>query len=120
MKTNNLLLFIMIGAMLSLSSCMVFNEAGRLNMVSVRNIDPKGNYQLLQKNVEYTKKEMKKYCQKSIEEAIDDVVKKVPGGEYLMNSKIYVCVIPGSVYNGYKSTCFYIVQGDVWGIPPGK
>jgi hypothetical protein len=99
----------------ALTSCMVFNEAGRLNLVSVRNIDSKNNYQLLQKNVEYTKKEMRKNCKTSIEQAIDDVVKKVPGGEYLMNAKINVCVIPGSLFNGYKPSCFYVVTGDVWG-----
>jgi hypothetical protein len=99
------------------TSCMVFNEAGRLNLVSVRNIDSKSNYQLLQKNVEYTKKEMRKNCKKTIEQAIDDVVKKVPGGEYLMNAKINVCVIQGTLFNGYQPSLYYIVTGDVWGIP---
>lgn len=102
--------------MMSLTSCMVFNEAGRLNLVSVRNIDSKTNYQLLQKNVEYTKKEMRQNCKKTIEQAIDDVVKKVPGGEYLMNAKINVCVIPGNLFNGYQPSLYYVVTGDVWGI----
>jgi hypothetical protein len=103
-----------------LTSCMVFSEAGRLNMVSVRNVDSGVKYQLLQRNVEYTKKEMRKNCKASIEEAIDDLVKKVPGGEYVMNAKISVCVVPGNLFNGYQPKCFYIVTGDVWGIPPGK
>jgi hypothetical protein len=48
------------------------------------------------------------------------LVKKVPGGEYVMNAKISVCIVPGNLFNGYQPKCFYIVTGDVWGIPPGK
>ena len=101
---------------LSMTSCMSFKDAGRLNMVSCRNIDTHAKYVLLKKNVEYTTKELKKVRTQTIEGAIDDVVKKVEGGEYLMNARIRVCIIPGSIYNGYKSTCFYAVEGDVWGI----
>ncbi|MFN6039861.1 MAG: hypothetical protein ACK452_15435 [Bacteroidota bacterium] len=114
---KRLSMLLIASTVLFLTSCMVFNEAGRLNMVSVRNIDSKTNYQMLQKNIEYTKKEMRKNCKETIEQAIDDAVKKVPGGEYLMNAKINVCVVPGSAFNGYRTKCYYIVTGDVWGIP---
>lgn len=114
------LFYLLIGIVLTLSSCLSFKEAGRLNMVSVRNIDTDRNYQLLKKNVEYTKKELRKIKTTSIESAIDDVVKKAEGGEYLMNARIRVCIIPGSIYNGYQSTCYYAVEGDVWGIAPKK
>ena len=44
---------------------------------------------LLKKYVSLDKKEMKKTRAATIQEAIDEVVKKVDGGEYLMNVKIY-------------------------------
>jgi hypothetical protein len=99
-----------------LTSCMTYKDAGNLNMVSCRNVDTHAKYELLKKNVEYTKQELKKVRTTTIESAVNDAVKKVEGGEYLMNAKIKVCIIPGSIYNGYQSTCFYAVEGDVWGV----
>lgn len=99
-----------------LTSCMTYKEAGHLNMVSCRNVETKTTYQLLKKNVEYTKKELRKIRTTTIESAVNDAVKKVDGGEYLMNARIRVCVIPGTLYNGYQSTVFYAVEGDVWGV----
>lgn len=119
-KNISIYSFLLIGFMLTLTSCVNFKEAGRLNMVSVRNIDTDRNYQLLKKNVEYTKKELRKTKTTTIESAIDDVVKKVEGGEYLMNARIRVCVFSGSLFNGYQPTIFYAVEGDVWGILPKK
>lgn len=112
MKTKKLLLFLQIGTILTLTSCMSFKDAGRLNMVSCRNIDTHAKYQLLKKNTEYTKKELRHIRTTTLESAIDEVVKKVDGGEYLMNAKIKVCIISG--YG--QSTVYYAVEGDVWGI----
>lgn len=51
------------------------------------------------------KQELKKSKAKTIEAAIDQVVKSTPGGEYLKNVKIY-----------WVSTKYLAVEGDVWGI----
>lgn len=99
-----------------LTSCMTFKDAGQLNMVSCRNIDTHTNYVLIKKNVEYTKSELRKIRTTTIESAVNDAVKKVEGGEYLMNTRIRVCVIPGTLFNGYKTFIFYAAEGDVWGI----
>ena len=115
--TQKITMCLLIGAMLALTSCMSFKEAGRLNMVSCRNIDSHAKYQLLQKNVEYTTKELRHIRTTTIEQAIDEAVKKVPGGEYLMNARIRACLINGTWINGYKPTVFYAVEGDVYGIP---
>lgn len=115
MKTKNILLLLLI-CTLTLSSCMSFKDAGRLNMVSCRNIDTHAKYKLLKKNVEYTKKELKQVRTTTIESAIDELVKKVDGGEYLMNAKIRVCVVSGYGH----STIYYAVEGDVWGVKPVK
>lgn len=112
MKTKKVLFFLIIGTGIALTSCMSFKEAGRLNMVSCRNIDTHAKYKLLKKNVEYTKKELKRVRTTTIESAVDEVVKKVDGGEYLMNAKIKVCIVSGYGH----STVYYAVEGDVWGV----
>ena len=61
---------------------------------------------------------MLKIYSTTIEQAVDDVVKKVEGGEYLMNAKIKMCVVGGSIYS--PPSYFYAVEGDVWGIPSKK
>ena len=120
MTTKKTMLILFISGTLTLTSCMSFKEAGRLNMVSCRNIDTHTKYTLLKKNVEYTKKELRRIKTQTLESAIDAVVKKVEGGEYLMNARIRVCVFAGSLFTGYQPTIFYAVEGDVWGIAPKK
>jgi hypothetical protein len=73
--------------------------------MSTRNVDASSKYKLLSSYIGGSKKELKKSRAKSIEDALTSTVKKVPGGEYLMNIKLYVV-------NGK----YYAVEGDVWGI----
>ncbi len=73
-------------------------------MISNRNIDYGVNYKLLSSYSGGSKKELKKSRSKSIEQAIDKTVKKIAGGEYLMNANMYLI----------KSR-YYAVEGDVWG-----
>lgn len=111
---KNLFIGIALIASITMTSCVGIQEVGRLNMVSCRNIETQVKYSLLKKNVEYTNKEVKKLRSTSIQQAVDEVVKKVDGGEYLMNAKIWLIVrtIPYS-----KPIYYYAVEGDVWGIP---
>jgi hypothetical protein len=81
-----------------------FVEVGKVNMISNRNIDPNAKYKLLRSYSADSKKEVKHLKFTTIEQAIDHVVKKVPGGEYLMNVKIYL------LHDDY-----FMVEGDVWG-----
>lgn len=74
-------------------------------MISNRNVDPKLNYEVLSTYSGGAKKELKKSKSLSIEEAIDNTVRKVPGGEFLMNAKVYL--IKGA---------YIAVEGDVWGV----
>lgn len=82
-----------------------WHKIGTLNMASNRNIDSKTNYVLIQRYV-YAK--VKNKGPEIIENAIDEAVKKTPGGEYMMNVKFYV------KGNGKKVK----VEGDVWGTAP--
>jgi hypothetical protein len=87
---------------LTATSCG-FNRIGSLTMASSRNIERSAPYELLRRNVEGVSK-LKE--DEALNEAMDDAVLKVPGGEYLMNVVIKV--------SGRKVK----VIGDVYGIPP--
>ena len=73
-------------------------------MISSRNVNPEFDYVRLESYSGLSKKVLKKTRHENIEEAITDVVRNVPGGEFLMNAKLYV--IDGK---------YFAVEGDVWG-----
>lgn len=75
-------------------------------MISNRNIDPTLDYQVLATYSGGSNKELNRTTAKSVEDAIEQTVRKVPGGEFLMNAKIYIV-------NGE----YFAVEGDVWGSP---
>jgi len=87
-------------SMLVLSGCS-FQRIGNLTMVSTRNIDTSTNYVELKRNVSGTSKMRKG---DALQEAIDEAVNSVPGGEYLMNTVVYV-----------KDNRIVKVTGDVYG-----
>lgn len=78
---------------------------GQFNMVSNRNVNV-GNekYVLLKAYQGASKQEIRKSRHRSIEAAIDAVVKQISGGEFLTNVKVYQV-------NGE----YWVVEGDVWG-----
>lgn len=82
-------------------------QVGNLNMVSSRNIDNDMNYVLIKSYMGGSKKEDRSSKHddiKTIEDAINKVVKATPGGEFLRNVKVYL------INKKYVS-----VEGDVWG-----
>ena len=85
-------------------SCTSINQIGIVTMISTRNIDSKTEYTLIRSYAADSKSALRDLKGKTIEEAINNTVKSVPGGEFLKNVKIYKV---GS-HN-------YAVQGDVWG-----
>jgi len=87
-----------------LTSCTTYNEVGRLNVLSDRQVDANAKYQRLTTGSGSTKKEIRKSEALTIQQAIDQVLDQVPGGAYLTNVKIYVV----------KGDCI-AVAGDVWG-----
>jgi hypothetical protein len=90
-----------------LSSCMSVRQIGQFNMISTRNIDSKTTYVLLKTYAGGDKKELKKARAETIDQAIDKTVKSVPGGEYMMNVKIYIITKGDAMY--------FAAEGDVWG-----
>nr|WP_319570222.1 hypothetical protein [uncultured Draconibacterium sp.] len=95
-------------ALLFLASIMLASCApklvGTLNMISVRNVDSNANYELLSTGTSDSRKAAKQNKGRNIDEAIQNAVADVPGGEFLKNAKLYTA--------GSK----YMIVGDVWGI----
>ena len=135
MKKLNKLFFI--GAVAVLSSCgstYFIAPAGELSIAATRNLDKSTNYVQLKayagvsrteveaakaatKNGQIKKKnpivkEINAYKGKYLQDAIDNVVKSVAGGEYLYNLKLYVV----TEVKGKLITYNYVASGDVWGI----
>lgn len=106
------IIILSVSAMAVLSSCSTVEDLGKLNMVSDRNIDTKmDQYVLLKNYAGGSKKEIKKALKKtkatSIDEAVDETVRNVAGGEFLKNVKVYAVKKKKKVY--------LLVEGDVWG-----
>ena len=87
-----------------LTGCASVKQIGDINMISNRNIDHEIEYKVITTYSGGSKKELKKSKATSMQAALDQTVRKVPGGEYLMNAKIYL--IKGK---------YIAVEGDVWG-----
>jgi hypothetical protein len=115
---------------------ILVSPAGSLNMVSTRNIDNGAAYVVLKtyagvSNTELenaiakskkgliSKKhpillEINKYKGRTIDEAVDKVVKSQAGGEYLMNARFYLVEISDAQDGTFRFE--YVASGDVWGL----
>jgi len=101
--TRTILIF---SFLFTLSSCAKVKLIGKVNMISNRNVDPTTmQYVVISTYSGGSKRELKKSRAKTIEDAIDKTVRRIPGGEFLLNAKIY------SVKRKYLA-----VEGDVWGL----
>lgn len=77
---------------------------GSLNMISTRNVSTKENYTQIKSYAGTANNELRRNKAKSIDEAINNTIRNTPGGEFLMNVKIY------------RVGEAYAVGGDVWGL----
>ncbi len=92
-------------AVMLMNSCAPsIKKIGTLNMIAHRNVDMKLDYELIATYSGGSNRELKKARNKTVEEALENTVRKVPGGEMLLNVKLYQ--IKGK---------YYAVEGDVWG-----
>jgi len=78
---------------------------GTLNIVGSRNVSLNQNYTLIKSYAGMSNKEIKRTKANNIENAISNLVRTVPGGEFLQNCKIYVVDLK-----------YYCVEGDVYGL----
>lgn len=81
-------------------------QIGSINMISTRNVNPSLEYKPIATFAGGSDRELKRSKAKTIDEAIENTIKSVPGGEFLMNVKLFV--VDGK---------YFAVQGDVWGDP---
>ena len=95
-----------------LSSCSTIVDLGKLNMISDRNVDSKADYVLLKSYAGGSNKEVKKALKKTkattLDQAVDETVRNVAGGEFLKNVKVYGVK--------KKKNMYLVVEGAVWGV----
>ncbi len=103
--TITLLSFLMLASLMTTSCSPAIKQIGKLNMISNRNVNPNAKYVSLSTYAGGSKHELKKTRATTIEDAVVQTVKKIPGGEFLTNVKIYI--VEGK---------YFAVEGDVWGI----
>lgn len=93
------------------TGCRTVKQIGQVNMISERNIDSKFDYQRITTYSGGSKRQLKKARAENIQEAVAQTVKQVPGGEFLMNVKIYM------IRRSFNKSRYFAVEGDVWGHP---
>ena len=98
-------IFIVAIILTSVSACISVKQIGKVNMISNRNVDPTLDYEIISTYSGGSKRELRKTRAITIEDAITQTVKKIPGGEFLMNTKIYIV-----------NDKYFAVEGDVWGV----
>jgi hypothetical protein len=101
----------LLSSILSLSSCFTVVELGKLNMISNRNVESKADYVMLKNyaggDANEIKKALKKTKATTLDQAVDETVRNVAGGEFLKNVKVYGVK--------KKEKMYLFVEGDVWG-----
>lgn len=143
MRKANLII-VLIAFAATIYSCTSYQvySAGDLSLAATRNIDKSVDYKQLKAYVGISKtdleaaksstksgiikkknpivKEINAYKGKYLQDAIDNVVKSVPGGEYLYNLRLYTVV---EIVKGFYKTTYtynYVASGDVWGVDDGN
>ena len=114
---------------------------GQVNMISTRNVDMSRKYEPLSTYAGGSQEELKAARADKIEDAVNVTVQKIPGGEFIMNAKIYMVNLLEVTKNATKTIVqqsngrvvsekigewnvvaqkevgdFYAVEGDVYGI----
>lgn len=96
----------------TLTGCFSVVELGKLNMISNRNVESKADYVLLKNYAGGDMREIKKALKKTkavtLDQAVDETVRNVAGGEFLKNVKVYGVK--------KKDKMYLFVEGDVWGL----
>ena len=80
-------------------------EIGQINMISSKNINNLADYELVAAYARGKQKKITKSKAETIQEALEQTVREVPGGVFVMNAKIYLV-----------KKKYFAVEGDVWGL----
>lgn len=105
MKIQYSLALIIVGLLLQSCSTSI-KQIGTVNMISARNVSPDLKYEMISTYSGGSKKEMKRSRAETIQDALNLTVRKIPGGEFLMNAKVFMV-----------DERYFVVEGDVWGKP---
>lgn len=93
--------------------CMVYSycdaqkvrKIGEINMISSRNISNLADYELIASYARGNQKKITKSKATTLQAAVDQTVREIPGGVFLMNASFYI--VKGK---------YFAVEGDVWGL----
>lgn len=114
MKKNRISFALLAGAMaLMMASCTTVTMIGEVNMLSTRNVSTTFDYQKLATYSGGSKARITKSKAVDLRDAVNNTVREIPGGEFLMNAKVYIVDHGKGRYN-------FAVEGDVWGYPTEK
>ena len=98
-------------ALISLNFCYAQKDVrkdvkkiGSLNMISTKNIGNLSDYEQLASYARGNQKKIQKSKAKTLQDAMDQTIREVPGGVFLMNATFYL--VKGK---------YFAVEGDVWG-----
>ena len=87
------------------SGCSSVRMVGDVTMLSTRNVDSSVKYELIKTGTDNSRAAFRHSKATNIDQAVNNLVMDVPGGEFLKNVKIYT--------DGKK----WAIIGDVWGLP---
>lgn len=82
---------------------------GEFNMISTRNVSMKESYTVIKSYAGEGRRDLDKNKASTMDGAVNNLVRSVPGGEFIMNAKIYVI-----------DNLYYSVGGDVYGLEAGQ
>lgn len=80
-------------------------QIGKINMISSKNVGDLGDYEIIAAYARGNQKKITKSKAKTLEDALEQTVREVPGGVFLMNAKIYMI-----------KRKYFAIEGDVWGL----
>lgn len=96
--------FALAAMLLTSVGCVTVKQIGKVNMISNRNVEPTVDYGLITTYAGGSQRELRRSRAESVEQAVDDTVKKVPGGEFLVNARLFII-----------NDKYFAAEGDVWG-----
>lgn len=80
-------------------------QIGKLNMISSKNVGDLEDYELVAAYARGNQRKITKSKATTLEEALEQTVREIPGGVFVMNAKVYM--IKGK---------YFAIEGDVWGL----
>lgn len=80
-------------------------QIGKINMISSKNVGDLEDYEIIAAYARGNQKKITKSKAETLEDALEQTVREIPGGVFVMNAKIYMI-----------KKKYFAIEGDVWGL----